>query len=142
LFLGLARSDASAAALTAVGAEVRRSTVEDLDGLRAGAAESEGVVHLAFNHDLSQHEAAARAELRAIETFGDALAGSDRPLVIASGGLWGASRTRRPPRRAPGHQRPGRARAARRALVHRAARAHGPRQQHVRHGRKPGRDRP
>jgi nucleoside-diphosphate-sugar epimerase len=84
--VGLARSDASAAALTAAGAEVRRGTVEDLDGLRAGAAESDGVVHLAFNHDLSQIEASARAELRAIETFGHALEGSDRPLVIASGG--------------------------------------------------------
>src|SRR3954453_2280176 len=63
--VGLARSDASAAALTAAGAEVRRGTVEDLDVLRAGAADSDGVIHLAFNHDLSQHEAAARAELRA-----------------------------------------------------------------------------
>ncbi|WP_406168406.1 SDR family oxidoreductase [Streptomyces sp. NBC_00996] len=84
--VGLARSDASAAALTGAGAEVRRGTVEDLDGLRAGAAESDGVVHLAFHHDFTQHEAAARAELRAIETFGEALEASDRPLVIASGG--------------------------------------------------------
>jgi nucleoside-diphosphate-sugar epimerase len=84
--VGLARSDASATALTAAGAEVRRGTIEDLDGLRAGAAESEAVVHLAFNHDLSQYEAAARAELRAVETLGAALEGSDRPLVVASGG--------------------------------------------------------
>ncbi|QUW84046.1 SDR family oxidoreductase [Streptomyces mirabilis] len=88
--VGLARSDASAAALSAVGAAVRRGTLEDLDGLRAGAAEAEGVVHLAFNHDLSQHEAAAGAELRAIEAFGDALEGSDRPLVVAGGGPVGA----------------------------------------------------
>ncbi|MCX5014944.1 SDR family oxidoreductase [Streptomyces sp. NBC_00555] len=84
--VGLARSDTSAASLTSAGIEVCRGTVEDLDGLHAGASGSDGVVHLAFNHDFSQHEAAARAELRAIETFGDALAGSDRPLVIASGG--------------------------------------------------------
>lgn len=84
--VGLARSDASAAALAAAGAEVVRGTIEDLDVLRATAAECDGVVHLAFHHDLSQHEAAARAELAAIETFGDALAGTDRPLVVASGG--------------------------------------------------------
>ncbi|WP_369394832.1 SDR family oxidoreductase [Streptomyces sp. CG1] len=84
--LGLARSDASAAALTAAGAEAVRGTIEDPDILRTAAAECDGVVHLAFHHDLSQHEAAARAELAAVETFGDALAGTDRPLVIASGG--------------------------------------------------------
>ncbi|GAA0699127.1 SDR family oxidoreductase [Kitasatospora atroaurantiaca] len=88
--VGLARSDASAAALTGAGAEVRRGTLEDLDSLRADAAEADGVVHLAFNHDFSQHEAAARAELRAIETLGDALEGSDRPLVIADGGPVGS----------------------------------------------------
>ncbi|GAA2746030.1 SDR family oxidoreductase [Kitasatospora cinereorecta] len=84
--LGLARSDASAVALAAAGAEVVRGTIEDLDILRTTAAECDGVVHLAFHHDLSQHEAAARAELAAIETFGDVLAGTDRPLVVASGG--------------------------------------------------------
>ncbi|MER5549394.1 SDR family oxidoreductase [Streptomyces sp. NPDC002589] len=84
--LGLARSDASAAALTTAGAEVVRGTIEDLDILHTTAAECDGVVHLAFHHDLSQHEAAARAELAAIETFGDALAGTGRPLVVASGG--------------------------------------------------------
>ncbi|MDH2391128.1 SDR family oxidoreductase [Streptomyces sp. HNM0663] len=90
--VGLARSDAAAAALAAVGAEVRRGAVEDLDGLRGGAAGSDGVVHLAFDHDFSQHEAAARAELRAVETFGDVLEGSGRPLVIASGGPVGSER--------------------------------------------------
>ncbi|NUL05717.1 SDR family oxidoreductase [Streptomyces lunaelactis] len=99
--VGLARSDASAAALTAVGAEVRRGTVEDLDSLRAGAAESEGVIHLAFNHDFTQHEAAARAELRAIETFGDALEGSDRPLVIATGGPVGTEQDAPPASASP-----------------------------------------
>ncbi|MER6571671.1 SDR family oxidoreductase [Streptomyces sp. NPDC001093] len=90
--LGLARSDASAAALTATGADALRGTIDDLDVLRAAAAECDGVVHLAFNHDFSQHEAAARAELAAVETFGDALAGTDRPLVIASGGPVGTER--------------------------------------------------
>lgn len=88
--VGLARSDASAAALAAAGAEVRRGTIDDLDVLRSSAAESDGVIHLAFNHDLAfsgGFQAAADADRRAVETFADVLAGSDRPLVIASGVL-------------------------------------------------------
>jgi nucleoside-diphosphate-sugar epimerase len=87
---GLARSDASAAALTAAGAEVHRGTLDDLDGLRAAAAASDGVIHLAFKHDLAftgDFQGAADADTRAIETFGEALAGSGRPFVIASGTL-------------------------------------------------------
>ncbi|SEL81763.1 SDR family oxidoreductase [Streptacidiphilus jiangxiensis] len=84
--LGLARSDSSAAALDAAGTEIVRGTIEDLDVLRTAASASDGVVHLAFHHDLGQHEEAARAELAAVETVGDALAGTGRPLVIASGG--------------------------------------------------------
>jgi nucleoside-diphosphate-sugar epimerase len=88
--IGLARSDASAAALTAAGAEVQRGTIDDLDILRSAAAASDGVIHLAFKHDIAfsgGFEAAADADRRAVETFGDALAGSGRPLVIASGTL-------------------------------------------------------
>lgn len=88
--VGLARSDASAAALTAAGAEVRRGTLDDLDTLRSAAAESDGVLHLAFKHDIAfsgGFEEAADADRRAIDTFGDVLAGSDRPFVIASGTL-------------------------------------------------------
>ncbi len=88
--IGLARSDASAAALTAAGAEAERGTIDDLDILRSAAAASDGVIHLAFKHDIAfsgGFEAAADADRRAIETFGDALAGSGRPLVIASGTL-------------------------------------------------------
>jgi nucleoside-diphosphate-sugar epimerase len=87
---GLARSDASAAALTAAGAQVHRGSLDDLDSLRDGAAASDGVIHLAFKHDLAftgGFQAAADADRRAVETFGDALAGSDRPFVIASGTL-------------------------------------------------------
>jgi nucleoside-diphosphate-sugar epimerase len=87
---GLARSDASAAALAAAGAQVRRGTIDDLDVLRDAAAAADGVIHLAFKHDTAfsgGFEAAATADRRAVETFGDALAGSDRPLVIASGTL-------------------------------------------------------
>jgi nucleoside-diphosphate-sugar epimerase len=88
--LGLARSDASAGALTAAGAEVHRGTLDDLDSLRSAAAASDGVIHLAFKHDLAfsgDFQAAADADRRAIETLGEALADSDRPFVIASGTL-------------------------------------------------------
>jgi nucleoside-diphosphate-sugar epimerase len=85
---GLARSDASAAALVAAGAKVQLGTLDDLDALRGAAAGSDGVIHLAFNHDTAfsgGFQGAADADRRAIETFGEALAGSDRPFVIASG---------------------------------------------------------
>jgi nucleoside-diphosphate-sugar epimerase len=88
--VGLARSDASAAALTAAGAEVHRGTLDDLDELRSAALASDGVIHLAFKHDLAfsgDFQGAADADRRAVETLGDALAGSDRPLLIASGTL-------------------------------------------------------
>jgi nucleoside-diphosphate-sugar epimerase len=87
---GLARSDASAAALTAAGAQVHRGTLDDLDSLRSAATASDGVIHLAFKHDIAfsgDFQGAADADRRAIETFGEALAGSDRPFVIASGTL-------------------------------------------------------
>jgi nucleoside-diphosphate-sugar epimerase len=83
--VGLARSEASADALAIAGAEVLRGSIEDLDVLREGAAKSDGVVHLAFIHDFSQYERANEIDRRAIEAMGNALAGSDRPLVIASG---------------------------------------------------------
>jgi nucleoside-diphosphate-sugar epimerase len=83
--LGLARSDASADALAAAGAEVHRGALDDLDSLRRGAIASDGVIHLAFIHDFSQYEAAGRTDQRAVETLGAALDGSGRPLVITSG---------------------------------------------------------
>jgi len=87
---GLARSDASAAALAAAGAQVQRGTLDDLDTLRKAAAASDGVIHLAFKHDIAfsgDFQGAADADRRAVETFGEALAGSDRPFLIASGTL-------------------------------------------------------
>ena len=86
--LGLARSDASAEAVAAAGAEVSRGDIGDLDLLRATVAESDGVVHLAFRHDIAftgDMETAVNSDLAAIEALGEALAGTDRPLAIASG---------------------------------------------------------
>jgi nucleoside-diphosphate-sugar epimerase len=85
--LGLARSDASAARVTALGADVQRGDLDDLDGLRAAATATEGVVHLGYNHDFSQMGAAAQTDRAVIDAFGEVLAGSDRPFVIASGVL-------------------------------------------------------
>lgn len=83
--LGLARSDASAAALTAAGAEVHRGTLEDLDSLRAGAAEADGVVHTAFIHDFTDFAHSVGVDLRAVQAIAETLAGTDRPFVLSSG---------------------------------------------------------
>ncbi|HEX3539860.1 MAG TPA: SDR family oxidoreductase [Acidimicrobiales bacterium] len=88
--VGLARSQASADSLATTGADVQRGTLDDLDVLAKAAADSDGVIHLAFKHDIAftgDYEGAAHADRRAVETFGDALAGSDRPFLIASGTL-------------------------------------------------------
>lgn len=83
--LGLARSEASAQALVASGAEVHRGSLDDLDSLRRGAAASDGVIHTAFIHDFAQYEAAGQTDRYAIEALGGALAGSDRPLLVTAG---------------------------------------------------------
>lgn len=83
--VGLARSDGAAAAVAAAGAEVRRGSLDDLDSLRAGAEDSDGVVHLAFKHDFSDMAGAGRSERAAVETIGGALAGTDRPFLLAAG---------------------------------------------------------
>jgi len=89
--LGLARSDAGAVSVAGLGADVLRGDLHDLDRLHAGAAASDGVVHLGYDHDFSRMEAAARTDLAAINAIGAALEGTDRPLVVASGVLGLAS---------------------------------------------------
>ena len=83
--VGLSRSDAGAEVLTRAGAEVFRSDVNDLERLRAAAKAADGVVHAAFNHDFSNLKQSSEDDRKVIETLGEVLAGSDRPLVIASG---------------------------------------------------------
>jgi nucleoside-diphosphate-sugar epimerase len=88
--VGLARSDGSAAALTAAGAEVRRGDLDDLDGLSEAAAAADGVIHLAFKHEAMRSgdfAGAVAADLRAIEAIGAALDGSGKPFVSTSGTL-------------------------------------------------------
>jgi nucleoside-diphosphate-sugar epimerase len=82
---GLARSAASAAKLEAKGVEVRRGDLDDLDGIRAGAEAAEAVIHLANKHDFADQAASNAAERAAVSTIGDALAGSGRPFLLASG---------------------------------------------------------
>jgi nucleoside-diphosphate-sugar epimerase len=83
---GLARSDTAAASISALGAEVRRGTIEDLDGLKEAAADSDGVIHVAFRRDLLPTggiDAVTAVEFAQLAAFGEALAGTDKPLVTA-----------------------------------------------------------
>jgi nucleoside-diphosphate-sugar epimerase len=82
---GLARSDASAAALRAQGARVHRGDLDDLASIRVGAQSAEAVIHLANKHDWSNPAASIAAERGAVQTIGDALAGTNRPFLFASG---------------------------------------------------------
>ena len=83
--LGLTRSDKGAQALTEAGAQIHRGTLADLDSLRSGVAQSDAVIHTAFNHDFSKFAENCAEDQRAIEAIGAVLEGSDRPLLITSG---------------------------------------------------------
>jgi nucleoside-diphosphate-sugar epimerase len=82
---GLARSDESAAAITAKGAHVHRGDLDDLDSIRTGAAQAEAVVHLANKHDWADRAGTIATQRAAARTIGDTLAGTGRPFLIASG---------------------------------------------------------
>src|SRR5215467_15357327 len=86
--VALARSDASAAALMSAGVEVWRGSLDDLDGLREAATSADGVIHLAFKHELTyagEFARAAESDLQVVEAIGAALEGSGKPFVITSG---------------------------------------------------------
>jgi nucleoside-diphosphate-sugar epimerase len=83
--LGLTRSEAGAEKLRGAGAEVLHGNIEDLESLRRGAADSDGVIHLAFNHDFSQFQKNVDNDREAIVAIGEVLLGSNRPFVVTSG---------------------------------------------------------
>lgn len=88
--VGLVRSEASARAVAALGAEVRRGDLDDLDGLRAAAAEADGVIHLAFKHEAMRTGdfiGAVDSDLAATQAIGETLIGTDKPFVTTGGTL-------------------------------------------------------
>jgi uncharacterized protein YbjT (DUF2867 family) len=88
--VGLARSASSSAKLEAAGAEVRRGDLDDLDGLKQAAADADGVIHLAFKHDLAftgDVAGAAAADVAVIEAIRSVLEGTDKPFVTTGGTL-------------------------------------------------------
>lgn len=83
--LGMARSDEGAKSLADIGADVHRSSLEDIESLRRGAAAADAVIHLAFIHDFSNFVENSEIDRQAIEAIGSELAGFDRPFIATSG---------------------------------------------------------
>ena len=83
--LGLVRSDAAAKKVADLGADVVHGTLDDLDVLRQGATQVDGVIHTAFNHDFSKIVESSVQEKRAIEAIASVLEGSQRPFIVTSG---------------------------------------------------------
>lgn len=92
--LGMARSEQGEKSLAAIGAEVHRGSLEDVDSLRAGAAAADAVIHLGFVHDWSNFARSCEIDRHAIEALGSVLAGSDKLLIVTAGtaGLTGPGR--------------------------------------------------
>jgi nucleoside-diphosphate-sugar epimerase len=83
--VGLARSDANVDAIKKLGAEVHRGSLEDLESLKTGAANADGVIHLAFIHDFSKFAENGQIDKHAIEAMGDVLVGTNKPFIVTSG---------------------------------------------------------
>ena len=101
--VGLSRSEVGGDALTRSGAEVFSGDVNDLDRLRIAAESADGVIHAAFNHDFANLKKHSEEDRKVIETLGEVLAGSDRPLVITSGTGVARSKTGDPAVEADNH---------------------------------------
>lgn len=101
--VGLSRSEAGAKALARAGADVFRGDVNELDRLRIAAEAADGVIHTAFNHDFSDVKRHSEADRKVIETLGEVLAGSDRPLIVTSGTGLARSGTSNPAVESDGH---------------------------------------
>lgn len=83
--LGLSRSEEKAAALAGKGADVLRGTLDDLDRLAEAAGNADAVIHLAFNHDFSKYAENSEQDRRAIKAMGEALVGTDKPILVTTG---------------------------------------------------------